>query len=98
MIALFATLQIRIYFVIIHEIKIQNINTTNQTQIINKLHKMNARLHSDLKIIKISRSAKIIKKIDSSFKLKITIVEMTNNLINEKLIKKLRIENLRTFV
>jgi len=72
-----------IFAVLIHEVQ-TTINTSNQKKIIEKLVKNNARLHEDLKVLRIIWLKKITKseKIHSSLIVEIAIKAMMNQLMN----------------
>ncbi len=73
----------RIFAVLTHEMCI-TINMSNQKKIIRKLIKNNARLHENLKILRIVWLKKVAKskKTHSSLIVKIAIKAMTNQLMN----------------
>ncbi len=76
-----------IFVVLAHEIHI-TINISNQKVIIKRLIKNNARLHENLKILRIIWLKKVIKseKIHSSLIVKIAIKAMMNWLMNESML------------
>ncbi len=77
----------RIFAVLTHEICI-TINTSNQKVIIKRLIKDNARLHENLKILRIVWLKKVVKseKIHSSLIVEITIKAIMNWLMNESML------------
>ncbi len=77
----------RIFAVLAHEIR-TTIDTSNQKKIIERLIKNNARLHEDLKVLRIVWLKKMTdsEKIHSSLIVKIAIEAMTNWLMNMNLL------------
>ncbi len=73
----------RIFAMLTHEVR-TTINMSNQEKIIERLIKDNARLHEDLKVLRIVWLKKIIdsEKTHSSLIVEIAIEAMTNQLIN----------------
>ena len=71
------------FAILTHDICI-TLNTSNQETIIKRLMKDNARLHEDLKMLRIAWLKKIVesKKTHSSFIVKIVIETMMNQLLN----------------
>ena len=84
-----AALQIRTFSVTAHGIRVQNVNTADQAQAIDRLHKVSSRLHPGLRIVRVSWSAKAIRerKIYSSLRLEIATAEMANSLVSEGMIE-----------
>lgn len=64
-------------------------DTANQTQAIEHLHRCNARLHANLRIVRISWSTKAIKekKAFSSLRLEVETPDMANRLISKRLLE-----------
>ena len=77
----------RIFAVLAHEVHI-TININNQKVIIKRLIKDNARLHENLKILRIVWLKKVVEseKTHSSLIVKITIEAMMNQLMNESML------------
>ncbi len=77
----------RIFAVLAHEIHII-IDTSNQKVIIKRLIKDNARLHENLKILKIVWLKKVVKseKTHLSLIIEIAIEAMMNQLMNESML------------
>ncbi len=77
----------QIFVVLAHEIHI-TINTSNQKVIIKRLVKDNARLHENLKILRIVWLKKVVKseKTHLSLIIKIAIEVMMNQLMNESML------------
>ncbi len=77
----------RIFTVLAHEVRI-TIDTSNQKVIIKRLVKDNARLHENLKILRIVWLKKVVEseKTHSSLIVEIAIEAMTNRLMNENML------------
>ncbi len=77
----------RIFTVLAHEVRI-TIDTSNQKVIIKRLIKDNARLHENLKILRIVWLKKVVEseKTHSSLIVEIAIEAMTNRLMNENML------------
>lgn len=86
-----AKVQRQTYTVIVHGVRVANINTShnNQNKAIANLRKANERLHQGLDIVRISWPMKAIrlKKTWSSLYIEVTTAEMANRLIREGLIE-----------
>jgi hypothetical protein len=74
----------RIYVVLTHDVRMNNINTFNQQKIINQIVKRNSSLHKNLNIVRIVWTKKIKRLWKKHFSL---IIEFVNFEIINKLIK-----------
>jgi hypothetical protein len=94
------TIRIRIYAMWINEIKIEYIDTNNQFDVIKYLQNVNASLHSNLIIKKMSWSSRVIqdKKRYFTLHMKIIIVKMINRMFSENLLKIFEIEKCEQFI
>ncbi len=94
------TIRIRIYAIQINEVKVEHINTNNQFDVIKYLQNVNASLHSNLIIKKMSWSFRIIRDKKRYFTLymKIIIVEMINRMLFENLMKIFEIKKCERFI
>ncbi len=94
------TIHIRIYAMRINEIKVEHIDTNNQLDFIKYLQNINANLHSNLIIKKMSWSFQIIrdKKRYFTLHMKIIIVKMINRMFFENLIKIFEIKKCERFI
>jgi hypothetical protein len=94
------TICIRIYAMRINEIKIEHIDTNNQFDVIKYLQNVNASLHSNLIIKKMSWSFRIIRDKKRYFTLymKIIIVKMINWMFFENLMKIFKIKKCERFI
>jgi vacuolar-type H+-ATPase subunit I/STV1 len=94
------TIRIRIYAIRVNEVKVEHIDTNNQFDVIKYLQKINASLHSNLIIKKMSWSSRIIndKKRYFTLHMKIIIVEMINRMLFEDLMKIFEIKKCERFI
>ncbi len=94
------TIRIRIYAMRINEVKVEHIDTNNQFDVIKYLQNVNASLHSNLIIKKMSWSFQIIrdKKRYFTLHMKIIIVEMINRMFFENLMKIFEIKKCEWFI
>ncbi len=78
----------RIYVVLTHDVRMNNVNTFNQQKIINQIVKQNSSLHENLNIVRIVWTKKIERFRKEHFSLIIELVsfEMTNKLIKNELL------------
>ena len=78
------------YEILMHEIKIQNVNAKKQNETIEKLLKQNEMFHKNLNIIKMtwSRSVKRLKKAYFLLIIKTEFSKKINRIITKKLLKK----------
>jgi hypothetical protein len=92
--------RIRIYAMRINEVKIEHIDTNNQFDVIKYLQNVNANLHSNLIIKKMSWSSQVIRNKKRYFTLhmKIIIVEMINWMLFENFIKIFEIKKCERFI
>ena len=83
-----AMVQRRTYIVQASDVKVEHVQTSDQDRAIQYLHTVNARLHPNLKIVKISWSTKAIreKKLYSTLRLEVATPTMANRLITEGLL------------
>ena len=89
MMAASAAVNTRTFTVRANRIRVENIKVANQSTAIAYLQAANARLHPDLKIIKVAWSVKVIreKKAYSTLHMEVATAEMANRLISEGLIE-----------
>jgi hypothetical protein len=94
------TIRIWIYAMRINEIKVEHIDTNNQFDVIKYLQNVNASLHSNLIIKKMSWSFRVIrdKKRYFTLHMKIIIVEMINQMLFEDLMKIFEIKKCEQFI
>jgi hypothetical protein len=94
------TIRIRIYAIRINEIKVEHIDTNNQFDVIKYLQNVNANLHLNLIIKKMSWSFRVIrdKKRYFTLHMKIIIVEMINRMFFENLMKIFEIKKCERFI
>ncbi len=94
------TIRIRIYAIRINEVKVEHIDTNNQFDVIKYLQNVNASLHSNLIIKKMSWSFRVIrdKKRYFTLHMKIIIVEMINRMLFENLMKIFEIKKCERFI
>ena len=78
------------YKILMHEIKIQNVNAKKQNETIEKLLKQNEMFYKNLNIIKMtwSKNVKRLKKIYFSLIIKIKFSKEINKIIAKKLLKR----------
>ncbi len=94
------TIRIRIYAIRINEVKVEHIDTNNQFDVIKYLQNVNASLHSNLIIKKMSWSFRVIrdKKRYFTLHMKIIIVKMINRMLFENLMKIFEIKKCERFI
>ncbi len=94
------TIRIRIYAIRINEVKVEHIDTNNQLDVIKYLQNVNASLHSNLIIKKMSWSFRVIrdKKRYFTLHMKIIIVKMINRMLFESLMKIFEIKKCERFI
>ncbi len=94
------TIRIRIYAMRVNEVKVEHIDTNNQFDVIKYLQNVNASLHSNLIIKKMSWSSRVIrdKKRYFTLHMKIIIVEMINRMLFENLMKIFEIKKCEPFI
>jgi hypothetical protein len=87
-ITLSTTTMHRIYVVLTHDVRINNVNTFNQQKIINQIVKKNSNLHKNLNIVRVVWTKKIERLRKEHFSLIIEFVnfEMINKLIKNDLL------------
>ncbi len=78
----------RTYVVLTHEVRMSNVNTFNQQEIINQIIKQNNNLHKNLNIIRVvwTKKTKRLRKEHFSLIIKFVNFEMTNKLIKNDLL------------
>lgn len=93
------TIQCRTYAVTAHNIRIQNVDTTNQAKAIEYLTKSNKTLHPDLQIAKVSWSLRAIKekRSYSSLRIKVETAATANKLITEDLLEDYKMKRCKRF-
>ncbi len=94
------TIRIWIYAIWINEVKVEYIDTNNQFDVIKYLQNVNASLHSNLIIKKMSWSFRVIrdKKRYFTLHMKIVIVKMINRMLFESLMKIFEIKKCERFI
>jgi hypothetical protein len=94
------TIRIRIYAMRINEVKIEHIDTNNQFDVIKYLQNVNASLHLNLIIKKMSWSFQVIrdKKRYFTLHIKIIIVKIINQMFFENFMKIFEIKKCERFI
>jgi hypothetical protein len=94
------TIRIRIYAMRVNEVKVEHIDINNQLDVIQYLQNVNANLHSNLIIKKMSWSFRVIwnKKRYFTLHMKIIIVKMINRMFFENFMKIFEIEKCERFI
>jgi hypothetical protein len=94
------TIRIQIYAMRVNEVKIKYIDTNNQFDVIKYLQNVNASLHSNLIIKKMSWSFRVIRNKKRYFTLhmKIIIVKLINRMLFENFMKIFEIKECEQFI
>ncbi len=94
------TIRIRIYAMRVNEVKVEHIDTNHQFDVIKYLQNVNASLHSNLIIKKMSWSFRVIRDKKRYFtrNMKIIIVETINRMLFENLMKIFEIKKCKRFI
>ena len=99
MVAASAAVHTRTFTVRANGIRVENIKVANQSTAITYLQAANARLHPNLKIVKVAWSIKAIreKKAYSTLHIEVATAEMANRLITEGLMESYEIKDCERF-
>lgn len=94
-----AAMQTRTFFVRANGIRMENVNTANQPEVIERLKSANLRLHSGLRIMNLVWSARAIreKKVYFTLHIEVATATMANKLITEGLIENFEIKKCKRF-
>ena len=95
-----AAIQTRTFSVRANEVRMENVNTANQSEAIERLKSANSRLHPELRIANLAWSARAIreKKTYSTLHIEVATAMMANQLITQGLIENFEIKECKRFI